>query len=73
MLEESIGERIKEDSILGPQKKLVSDRVVMFPEFFNKESLSSIFVLLHPFVVMNHDLYCYIFLNLIVTCSCFFI
>ena len=32
MLEESIGERSKEDSSIGMQKKLVSYRVVMFPE-----------------------------------------
>ena len=31
-MEKFIGERRKEDSGLGLQKKLVSDRVVMFPE-----------------------------------------
>ena len=32
MLEESVGERSKDDLGLGLQKNLVLDRVVMFPE-----------------------------------------
>ena len=72
MADEFIGERSKEDSILGLQRRLVSDRVVMFPKLLVIKSVFPTNVLMLSFFCLSNDMYCYFLSNTITICSYLF-